>query len=86
VEKMSRPFSKFWMGVAFATGYVLGAQAGRRRYEQLVGLWNEFVGSPLVRRAALGGRDLLGQAGQKLTEQARARIGSERELRQVMSA
>ncbi len=83
---MRRPFSRFWIGVAFATGYVLGAQAGRRRYDQLVGLWNEFVGSPVVRRAAEHGRDLLGQAGQKLAEQARARIGSQGELRQVMSA
>src|SRR5205809_1199628 len=35
-------------GVAFGLGYVLGARAGRERYEQLQGWWNSLIGNPTV--------------------------------------
>ncbi|BBX72961.1 hypothetical protein H7H78_14770 [Mycobacterium shinjukuense] len=37
-------------------GYVLGAKAGRRRYEQLVGTYRALTGSPLARSLIDGGR------------------------------
>jgi hypothetical protein len=75
---MSRVLNRFSLGVAFATGYVLGAQAGRRRYEQIMVLWSGFLASPIVQRATERGKEVLGQAGQTLSEQARARIGNSR--------
>jgi hypothetical protein len=71
---------RFTLSVAFATGYVLGARAGRRRYEQIVVWWNGFVASPIVHRATERGKELLGQAGQTLSAQARARMASPRQL------
>lgn len=38
--------------VGFAAGYVLGAKAGRQRYEQLMGQWRTLTGKPEVREAA----------------------------------
>ena len=38
--------------VGFGVGYVLGARAGRERYEDIRGWWNQLTGSPRVRRAA----------------------------------
>lgn len=38
--------------VGMATGYVLGAKAGRERYEQIRATAREFVNDPRVRRAA----------------------------------
>jgi len=39
----------FLLGVA--AGYVLGARAGRERYEQLVQTYRKFVNNPKVRQA-----------------------------------
>jgi hypothetical protein len=38
--------------VGFGVGYVLGARAGRERYQELVRAWDHFTGSPAVQRAA----------------------------------
>ncbi len=35
--------------VVLGLGYVLGARAGRRRYEQLVGTYRALTGSPMAR-------------------------------------
>ena len=37
-------------------GYVLGAKAGRRRYEQLVGTYRAVAGSPVAKSAIEAGR------------------------------
>jgi hypothetical protein len=37
-------------------GYVLGAKAGRRRYEQMVGTYRAVTGSPVTRSAIDAGR------------------------------
>ncbi len=37
--------------IGFGTGYVLGARAGRQRYEQIHAYWSRFSGSPAVHRA-----------------------------------
>ena len=38
--------------IGFGAGYVLGAKAGRERYEQIRHWWNQLTGSPSVQRAA----------------------------------
>jgi hypothetical protein len=56
---------KFRMLVGFAAGYVLGAKAGRERYEQIVtqakGLWER----PEVQKMAAKGRETLNQGAQR---------------------
>lgn len=43
---------KVFFVAGFATGYVLGARAGRARYEQIARQWGRLVGSPEVQQAA----------------------------------
>lgn len=38
--------------LGFATGYVLGAKAGRGRYEQIMSATRTFLGSPVVQSTA----------------------------------
>ncbi len=38
--------------IGLAAGYVLGAKAGRERYEQIVGVSNKFRANESVRKAA----------------------------------
>ena len=42
--------------VALGLGYVLGAKAGRRRYEQIVGTYRAVTGSPIVKAVIDAGR------------------------------
>ena len=48
--------------VGFGVGYVLGAKAGRERYEELRGAWDGFTGNPRVQEAVEKGKDLVGTA------------------------
>ncbi len=51
--------------IGFGIGYVLGARAGRQRYEQIQAWWSRFSGSPAVQRATDGARSIAGEAGRK---------------------
>jgi hypothetical protein len=42
--------------VVLALGYVLGAKAGRRRYEQIVGTYRALTSSPATKSVIEGGR------------------------------
>jgi hypothetical protein len=42
--------------VMVAVGYVLGAKAGRRRYEQIVGTYKAVTGSPAAKSVIDAGR------------------------------
>jgi hypothetical protein len=42
--------------VVLGLGYVLGAKAGRRRYEQLVATYRALTSSPAVKSVIEGGR------------------------------
>jgi hypothetical protein len=42
----------FRLGLGLIVGYVLGAKAGRKRYEQIVELSSKVSGSPAVQGAA----------------------------------
>jgi len=43
--------SKLMVAGAFAAGYVLGAKAGRERYEEIRQAYEKYAGSPQVREA-----------------------------------
>jgi hypothetical protein len=59
--------------LGFAVGYVLGARAGRERYQQLRRWWNAFAGNPTVQRAAEKGREIVSDAGRSLVDGFRSR-------------
>jgi CBS domain-containing protein len=59
--------NRFTLG--FGAGYVLGARAGRERYEQIVELWNQVSGSPVFRQATDQGKQLLGEAQSRIAGQ-----------------
>jgi hypothetical protein len=63
---VGKMLNRFTIGLAI--GYVLGAKAGRARYEQIMGWWNRAVGTPAVQRMTEQGRELAGQAAQKAQE------------------
>jgi hypothetical protein len=42
--------------VVLGVGYVLGAKAGRRRYEQMVGTYRALTSSPVAKSMIEGGR------------------------------
>lgn len=48
--------------VGFGVGYVLGAKAGRERYEEIRRAWQDFTGNPRVQEAVERGKDLVGSA------------------------
>ena len=64
--------SKIMMATAFGAGYVLGARAGRERYEQLSAKAQELWGHPKVQEQADKAK---AQAG-KVTEQAKGRLSN----------
>ena len=51
--------------VGLGTGYVLGARAGRERYEDIRRLWSQISGSPTVQRAAEKTKDVAGEGAKK---------------------
>jgi hypothetical protein len=62
-----------------AIGYVLGAKAGRQRYEEMRRLWDRMSGSPAVHRATEKTRDLAGESAKKglsLVQQGVEKAGS----------
>lgn len=51
--------------IGFGVGYVLGARAGRERYEQLREWWGGLSGNPRVRRAVEVGREAAGAGARR---------------------
>ena len=60
------------LGIGFATGYVLGAKAGRYRYEQIVKVFNQFWSSPQAQRAREEATKFAEQVQDRATEKVRA--------------
>jgi hypothetical protein len=44
------------VAVVLAVGYVMGAKAGRRRYEQIAGTYRAVTGSPMTKAVIDAGR------------------------------
>ena len=51
--------------VGFGVGYVLGAKAGKERYEELREAWDRFMGNPTVRSVVERGREVVESGAQK---------------------
>ena len=65
-------FRRIVLGAAFTTGYVLGARAGRRRYEQISTWWHGVMNTPVAKEATERGRGLLEQAQRGLRDRLHA--------------
>lgn len=50
--------------IGFGAGYVLGAKAGRERYEQIVEAFNGVVSRPEVQDLVAAGKGLMDKANQ----------------------
>src|ERR1700749_2718810 len=53
--------------VVLGLGYVLGAKAGRRRYEQIVGTYRALTSSPAAKSVIEGGRRKIANRGSPAT-------------------
>jgi CBS domain-containing protein len=80
-----RIFNRFWLG--FGLGYVLGARAGRQRYEQIMAWWDRASGSEAVQRAAEQGKELVGHAADRAQGfiSSRGTLGWDQTIRDVMT-
>ena len=56
---------KAMFAVGFATGYVLGARAGRQRYEQIKRMGKSISSNPTVRNTAEGAQAQAMQIGER---------------------
>ena len=67
---------KFRFGIilGFLTGYILGARAGRERYEQIVRAFKGFMGTEPVQRATERGKEYLGNGMTIASERIRSAV------------
>ncbi len=65
---------RFGMILGFITGYVLGAKAGRARYEQIVRSLGRLMGTEPVQRATERGREYLGNGMTAASERIRSTV------------
>jgi hypothetical protein len=54
--------------VGFGAGYVLGAKAGRARYEQIRSWYEQFMGNPKVHEFTEKGKEIAASTGRKSLE------------------
>lgn len=59
--------------IGFGAGYLLGARAGRERYEQIVRRAKEFGQNPKVRAKAAQARDMAGEKAGQAAEAAKTK-------------
>lgn len=65
------PIKKLTLAAAFGGGYVLGAKAGRERYEQILQRFNQVKGDPRVQDVAGRAEDLVRETAAKVSEDPR---------------
>lgn len=80
------PIKKFTYLSAFAGGYVLGAKAGRERYEQIVRVAGQVKDDPRVQQAAGRAEDLARDAATKVTEDPHVKEAADRAKQAVGSS
>ncbi len=68
--------SKITTLAAVGVGYVLGARAGRQRYEQIAARAREFWGDPRVQRAAADARTAAAQKAPMVKDTLKQATGS----------
>ncbi len=66
---LSHPIKKLTILGIFAGGYVLGAKAGRERYEQIRQAATQVKDDPRVQEAASRAEDLVRETATKVTEE-----------------
>ena len=69
------------MFVGFGAGYVLGAKAGRERYEQLRRLYENIQASPAFKQATSAARDAVGTSLDQAKDLATEGVSKVREKR-----
>lgn len=65
----SHPIKKLTLLAAFGGGYVLGAKAGRERYEQILETAHQVTEDPRVKDVVTRAEDILRDAGLKQDEE-----------------
>ncbi len=63
---MGKLINRFTLGLG--VGYILGARAGRGRYEQIMRWWDGVTGTPAIQKVTEQGKELAGQAAHKAQE------------------
>lgn len=62
---------RFGVILGFVAGYVLGAKAGKQRYEQIVRAFRGFMGSETVKKITDSGKNYLGNGMTTASERIR---------------
>ena len=65
--------------IGVGVGYVLGAKAGRQRYEDILGAWHRLSGSPAMQRVTERTKEAAGEGAKKglsLVQQGVEKAGS----------
>jgi hypothetical protein len=62
------------MILGFVAGYILGAKAGRERYEQILRAFRRLMGTEPVQRAAELSKEFLGNGMTAASERIRSTI------------
>jgi hypothetical protein len=65
LDKEDAMGTKAGLLLGFGAGYVLGAKAGRQRYEDIQRTWRQVSGSPAVQRAAGKTAEVAGDRGKQ---------------------
>ena len=63
---------RFGMMLGFLAGYILGAKAGKERYEQIIRAFKGFMGTEPVQRATERGKEFLGNGMTTASERIRS--------------
>ncbi len=69
----SHPIKKLTLLAAFGGGYVLGAKAGRERYDQILQTANQVKDDPRVQQATARAEDIVRETATKVTEDPRVK-------------
>lgn len=67
--------SKLTLGAAFAAGYVVGAKAGRDRYEQIRASAQKVAENPRVQAATDAAKEKAGEVASSVAETAKEKAG-----------
>lgn len=67
------PVKKLTLLAAFGAGYVLGAKAGRERYDQILSTANQVKEDPRVQQAAARAEDLVRETTGKVVDDRRVK-------------
>lgn len=65
---------RFGLILGFFAGYILGARAGKDRYEQIVRAFKGFMGTESVQQAAERGKEFLGNGMTTASERIRSAV------------